>query len=103
MAIIHFKNYERIIFVDAHAGDDLQDLNCARLKPQYVSSTFTHHMTPETRLAFLKTLYRHEPEAYLVSVRAHDFDFKRTFSLKTEVLLKPASEKIIQLLRNKSL
>jgi len=95
------KDYERIIFVDAHAGDDLEDLNCARLTPQYVSSTFTHHMTPEALLAFLKTLYRHEPEAYLVSVRAHDFDFKRAFSPETQVLLIPTSEKIIQLLRNK--
>ena len=93
------KDYERIIFVDAHAGVDLEDLNCSKLTPQYVSSTFTHHMTPETLLAFLKTLYHHEPESYIVSVRAHDFDFKRTFSPKTQSLLGPASDKIIQLLK----
>ena len=92
------KGYEQIIFVDAHAGKAMDDLNCSRLTPQYVSSTFTHHMTPESLLAFLKTLYQHEPEAYLVSVRAHDFDFKRTFSPQTQSLLRPASEKIIQLL-----
>ena len=92
------KGYEQIIFVDAHAGDRLDDLNCSRLTPQYTSSTFTHHMTPETLLAFLKTLYQHEPQAYMVSVRAHDFDFKRTFSARTQSLLQPASEKIIQLL-----
>lgn len=92
------KGYKRIIFVDAHAGKDLEALNCSRLTPQYISSTFTHHMTPESLLAFLKTLYRHKPEAYLVSVRAHEFDFKRTFSKKTESLLIPASEKIIELL-----
>ena len=93
------KDYEQIIFVDAHAGADLEDLNCSKVTPQCVSSTFTHHMTPETLLAFLKTLYQHEPEAYLVSVRAHDFDFKRTFSPKTQSLLGPASDKIIQLLK----
>jgi hydrogenase maturation protease len=97
------KDYEQIIFVDAHAGADLEDLNCSKVTPQYVSSTFTHHMTPEALLAFLKTLYQHEPEAYLVSVRAHDFDFKRTFSPKTQSLLDPASDTIIKLLRiNKS-
>ena len=97
------KDYEQIIFVDAHAGANLEDLNCSRVTPQYVSSTFTHHMTPEALLAFLKTLYQHEPEAYLVSVRAHDFDFKRTFSPKTQSLLDPASDTIIKLLRiNKS-
>jgi hydrogenase maturation protease len=94
------KDYEQIIFVDAHAGVELEDLNCSRLSPQYVSSTFTHHMTPEALLAFLKTLYQHEPEAYLVSVRAHEFDFKRTFSPKTQSLLNPASEKIMQLMGN---
>jgi Ni,Fe-hydrogenase maturation factor len=93
------KDYEQIIFVDAHAGDNLEDLNCVMVTPQYISSTFTHHMTPEALLAFLKTLYQHEPAAYLVSVRAHDFDFKRTFSPKTQALLNPASQKIIQLLK----
>jgi len=93
------KDYEQIIFVDAHAGANLEDLNCSRVTPQYVSSTFTHHMTPEALLAFLKTLYQHEPEAYLVSVCAHEFDFKRTFSPKTQALLGPACNKVMQLLK----
>jgi hydrogenase maturation protease len=91
--------YAQIIFVDAHAGADMKDLNCSKVTPQYVSSTFTHHMTPDALLAFLKTLYQHEPEAYIVSVRAHDFDFKRSFSPKTQSLLRPASDKIIELLK----
>ena len=93
------KAYEQIIFVDAHAGDELGDLNCSKVTPQYLAATFTHHMTPETLVAFLKTLYEHEPEAYLVSVRAHDFDFKRDFSPKTESQLKPAADKILELLK----
>jgi Ni,Fe-hydrogenase maturation factor len=93
------KDYEQIIFVDAHAGADLEDLNCSQVIPQYVSSTFTHHMTPEALLAFLKTLYQHEPAAYLVSARAYEFDFKRSFSSKTQSLLRPASDKIMQLLK----
>jgi hydrogenase maturation protease len=95
--------YEQIIFVDAHAGDDMEDLNCSKVTPLYVSSTFTHHLTPDALLAFLKTLYQHEPEAYIVSVRAHDFDFKRSFSPKTQSLLRPASDKIMKLLKIKTL
>ena len=91
--------FEQIIFVDAHAGADMEDLNCSKVTPQYVSSTFTHHMTPDVILAFLKTLYQHESEAYIVSVRAHNFDFKRSFSPKTQSLLRPASDKIIELLK----
>jgi hydrogenase maturation protease len=90
------KNYDLIIFVDAHTGTDLDDLNCSRVTPQYISSTFTHHMTPD---ALLKTLYQHEPESYIVSVRAHNFDFKRGFSPETQSLLNPASNKIIELLK----
>jgi hydrogenase maturation protease len=94
--------YKQIIFVDAHTGDDMEDLNCSKVTPQYVCSTFTHHLTPDALLAFLKTLYQHEPEAYIVSVRAHDFDFKRSFSPKTQSLLRPASDKIMQLLKIKT-
>jgi hydrogenase maturation protease len=93
------KGYEQIIFVDAHAGADMDNLNCSRVTPQYISSTFTHHMIPDALLAFLKTLYDHEPEAYIVSVRAHDFDFKRSFSHQTQSLLRPASDKVIELLK----
>lgn len=91
--------YEQIIFVDAHTSPDMEDLSCLRVAPQYISSTFTHHMTPEALLAFLKSLYSQEPEAYMVSVRAHDFDFKRSFSPQTASLLRPASERILQLLK----
>ena len=91
--------YAQIIFIDAHACADMEDLNCSKVTPQYMSSTFTHHMTPEALLAFLKTLYQHEPEAYIVSVRAHDFDFKRSFSSETKSLLRPASDKVIELLK----
>ncbi len=92
------RGYDRIIFVDAHTGEGLDDVNCSRITPQYVSSTFTHHMTPEALLAFLKTIYNHDPEAFLVSIKGYDFDFKRDFSPETEMLLLPACDKILQLL-----
>jgi hydrogenase maturation protease len=94
------RDYEQIIFVDAHTGPNLEDLNCSKVVPEYVTSTFTHHMTPSALLAFLKAIYQHEPEAYLVSVRGHDFDFKRSFSPETQSLLRPAVEKILQLLKS---
>ena len=90
--------YDRIIFVDAHVGDELDELSCVRVMPEYVSSSFTHHMMPASLLAFLHTLYRHEPECHLVSVRGYDFDFKRSLSPKVSANIKPAVEKIIQLI-----
>jgi len=90
--------YNRIIFVDAHVGSDTEDLNCSPVLAQYVSSSFTHHMTPSALLAFLQTMYQCEPEAHIVSVRGYDFDFKRTFSPKVQALIQPAVNAILKLM-----
>jgi hydrogenase maturation protease len=91
-------DYNQIIFVDAHVGDNLDNLNYAPVLPDNVSSTFTHHMTPAALLSFLKILYHHEAAGHLISIRGHNFDFNRNLSLKTSSLIQPAVEKIIQLL-----
>lgn len=92
-------DYERIIFVDAHANANTNDLNCVPVKPEYVSSTFTHHMTPQSLLAFLKVLYNREPAGHIVSLKGHDFDFKRMLSENTRILIPAAVEKILKLLK----
>lgn len=94
-----FIGYEQIIFVDAHAGEELGDLNLSPVVPQYVTSTFTHHLTPATFLAFMKSLYCREPVAYIVSVRGHDFDFQRSLSPQTRALMSPAANQILHLLK----
>ena len=90
--------YDRIVFVDAHVGSDMEDLNCSPVLAQYISSSFTHHMTPSALLAFLKTMYQCEPEAYMVSIRGYDFDFKRTFSSRVQALVQPAVDAILKLI-----
>ena len=90
-------NYRQVIFVDAHVLEDVPDLHCAPVLPAYVSSAFTHHMTPAMLLALLKVLYQQEPRGHIVSIRGHDFDFCRGLSVATEALVQPAVECIIQL------
>lgn len=92
-------DYDQIIFVDAHVGTNTNDLNCIPVAPEYVSSTFTHHMTPASLLAFLQVLYNREPAGYIVSLRGYDFDFKRTLSHGTEGLVPAAVEEILRLLK----
>ena len=89
--------YNRIIFVDAHVGSDMEDLSCSPVSAQYVSSSFTHHMTPSALLAFLQTMYQCEPQAHLVSIHGYDFDFKRTFSPQVQALVHPAVDAILKL------
>ncbi|MEN6376156.1 MAG: hydrogenase maturation protease [Smithella sp.] len=91
--------YDRIIFVDAHAGANINDLNCTPIKPEYVSSTFTHHMTPASLLAFMKVLYDREPFGHIVSLKGCDFDFKRMLSDSTRNLIPDAVEEILKLLK----
>jgi hydrogenase maturation protease len=90
--------YNKIIFVDAHVGSDLEELNCSPISPEYISSSFTHHMTPSALLAFLKTMYQCEPEAHLISIRGDDFDFKRTFSSRVQALIQPSVDAILKLI-----
>lgn len=91
--------YDQIIFVDAHVGTNTKDLNCVPVAPEYVSSTFTHHMTPASLLAFLQVLYNQEPAGHIVSLRGHNFDFKRMLSSGTRSLVPAAIEKILKLLK----
>ena len=93
-----FAGYNRIIFVDAYVGSDMEDLNCSPVSAQYISSSFTHHMTPSALLAFLKSMYECVPQAHLVSIRGINFDFKRTFSPQVQALIQPAADTVFRLI-----
>jgi hydrogenase maturation protease len=91
-------DYDRIIFVDAHVSPDTEDINCTAVLPEYSASSFTHHMTPSAFLAFLETLYHCEPEAYVVSVLGHEFDFRRTLSPRVQALVQTAADTVLELM-----
>jgi hydrogenase maturation protease len=90
-------DYQQIIFVDAHVYESTGNLHCAPVLPEYAPSTFTHHITPATMLAWLKTLHRREPAGHLVSIRGYDFDFHRALSADTQALVESAVDHILQL------
>jgi len=88
--------YHLIIFVDAHVYDNVDNLYCAPVFPEYTPSTFTHHITPPMLLALLKSIYQREPAGHLVSIRGYNFDFHRDLSADTKSLVDPAVEYILQ-------
>lgn len=90
------SRYERVCFVDAHTGSIPHDLNITTLQPLYQASPFTHHMTPETCLTLVETLYHTHPESLLVSVRGYQFDFSHELSEKTQGLVNQAIEAILE-------
>ncbi len=91
--------YRRVIFVDAHVYETLEDLHCAPVVPEYAPATFTHHLTPAALLALLKTIYRVEPAGHLVSIRGYDFDFHRDLSANTRALVEAAADCIHRFLQ----
>jgi hydrogenase maturation protease len=94
-------DYDQVVFVDAHVIENVHDLHCTAISPEYTPSAFTHHMTPATLLALLKTLHQREPVGYLVSVRGWEFGFRRGLSKSAEALVQPAVEHILGLLRDR--
>ena len=90
-------DYNRIVFVDAHVGEDRGNFSCTEVVPELGTSSFSHHMTPESILAFLHVLYKHKPQCYLISIRGYAFDFKRSLTPEVENYVNPAVEKILQI------
>jgi hydrogenase maturation protease len=75
--------YDRVLFIDAHTGDQPEDVAWQWVEPQFQASPFTHHLTPATLLSMVQTLYGRQPEAVLVAVRGYQFGFERSLSVQT--------------------
>lgn len=86
--------YQRVCFVDAHAGRVKEDVRIEEVKPLFRSSPLTHHLTPESCLALAASLYGHAPQSILVSVRGFHFEFEQSLSLETKKLAEQATEAI---------
>jgi len=96
-------SYDQVIFIDAHVNENTAELACVPVQPEYVSSPFTHHMTPPTFLALTGALYGREPAGRLLSIRGHDFDFYRGLSPATAGQVPAAVEMILSMLQEASL
>ncbi len=87
--------YDRIIFVDAHVYENVESLYCTSVSPEFTPSTFTHHLTPATLLALLKSILHREPAGHIVSIRGYNFDFHRNISADTGALVEQAVDHIL--------
>ena len=87
--------YDRVCFVDAHTGNVEQDVNLESLSREFTQSPFTHHMTPQTCLHLVETIYKSKPEAILASVRGYEFAFSHTLSSRTSQLSLEAINRIV--------
>jgi hydrogenase maturation protease len=67
---------DRVIFLDATVEGEPGEVRVRPLAPDANAvSTMAHFHDPRELLAWCQSLYRHEPEAYLVSTAGHSFDY----------------------------
>ena len=91
--------YDRVCFVDAHTGKIPTNVQMVHVTPEYQTSPFTHHLTPEMLLSMCESLFNHKPDAILVSVRGYQFGFETELSPFTKSLVNEAVARTVGWLR----
>jgi hydrogenase maturation protease len=86
------NNFDVVYFVDAHTGAIKEDISFQSLIPQTQTSPFTHHLSPQMLLSITQTIYGIVPRAFLLSIRAFEFEFSRDLSQRTQNLCTKAIE-----------
>jgi len=71
-------DYQLVVFIDASIEGEAVQLR--PLQRRDVSSPLSHHLPPEKLLHYVWLIYGKEPQAWLLSVRGYDFDFRDSLS-----------------------
>lgn len=95
-----FAIYDRLCFVDAHTGDFPHEIYMRPVDQSAAASVFTHHFTPASSLAIIKSLYHRSPESVLISLQGYSFGFSRELSERADQLVDPAVDAIMTWLRD---
>jgi Ni,Fe-hydrogenase maturation factor len=74
------SEYDRVFFIDAHTGDQSEDLVISKVEPCFQHSPLTHHFTPQSCMEISQSIYHRSPEAWLVSIKGYLFEFEDSLS-----------------------
>lgn len=88
--------FDRVCFIDAHTGAVPEQVHSEVLSPSFQHSPLTHHLTPQSLLSIIQTLYQKEIDALLISVRGYEFEFSQKLSIRTQQLVPLAVTDIIE-------
>ncbi|MCD4738426.1 MAG: hydrogenase maturation protease [Anaerolineae bacterium] len=91
-------DYDQVIFVDAHVETIPASLHEERIAVAYRTPFVAHQFHPSTVLALAQQTYGHAPQAVLLSLLGHDFDFGEELSAETAALVSPARDRILELI-----
>lgn len=85
------------IFIDAHTKPDAGDVICERIAPARVGGMDTHHCPPEVLLGLTAAMNLRVPEAWLIGIRGHDWEFGDTLSEPARRAMLEAERQAIRL------
>ena len=96
-------DYNLVIFVDAHVGGTIAE----PIHEESIASIFktpfvSHQMHPSTVLSLTQQIYDHAPDAMLLSLRGHDFDFGEGLSEETAALVSQAVARLIEIIKRET-
>jgi hydrogenase maturation protease len=77
---VDLNDCEIAIFIDAHVCPDRPDVVFERVQPAQSAALDTHRCGPGVLLRLCEVLSGNAPEAYLLTIRAHDTGFGDTLS-----------------------
>jgi hydrogenase maturation protease len=90
--------YDTVVFLDAHVpGVDWEPLAWQAIEPTVQGGMSGHHLKPGVILSLCETLYGHRPQAYMLSVLGHNFDFGETLTAETSKLADQAVQRLLEL------
>lgn len=95
--------FDRVIFVDAAIPEAPARIQRTVVRPQFQSHAVAHFLTPPDVLSLCRTLYGHEPEAVLFSIRGEDFDFGMELSPAVASAAREVVNEICELLATPAL
>ncbi|MDD3876620.1 MAG: hydrogenase maturation protease [Bacteroidales bacterium] len=86
-------DFDRVIFVDASVVEDVENYKIEKVEPNNATIEFTMHAVSTSYVVDLcRKIYDKTPEAYVLHVKAYEFDFKEELTPKAEKNLFEAFE-----------
>lgn len=91
-------NAEKVLFVDAYAGDLSEGFEIEKCKTNGEISYTTHALSSEAILALCEDVYGKKPEAYVLKIKGFQWELSEGLSKYAEQNLKDALKKVSEYL-----
>ncbi|NLT74433.1 MAG: hydrogenase maturation protease [Chloroflexi bacterium] len=93
--------YDTVVFIDAHVdGAGWAPLCWQPIEAAVEAGMVGHHLKPSVVVALAESLYGARPDAFMLSVLGHDFNFGEELSPETQTLAQEAVDRLVQVVHD---